>query len=484
MSAWMTDPIDINEFSSGKILYSVFNPLNDTMKTLSTSSEFQSIGIWTLLDEQAENRYCLGRYREKLLAWVCLHSTVSAPRVVTEIPKTKRFPATSPEHYRCLSHRYTIDGSTTFAANRPQHLPPSLYIGTISDTFYWVFQDGKDLSVDQEYDFDNENYITLTLAHLINIDFCTFPETYQGMLTQAMEQTKNFEDIAHFFLNKHIQEQLKHISSELSSKLGYQLRDKLLRTNKEDTDNFVLALCQKWKNSNKTSVSVEDLTCLVKTTLLPPILTKFKHLQIDTSKITANLTSLDVSDFSTNDFINLFTSAECICLFKQAFSRVQKPTLLKLLLTNHCNNYITFKNKLGDGLAGIFAGSGMVEGLNYVIEHSQSLAYQRNNMGETPFYLAAQNGHKNCVEVLLTLEEDARRQNIDFNEATNYERTPLEIAAINGHELVIKAMKEMKDINFNRVNNRFPLSSPLKLAVMHGHTAIVKNYATTRKYFH
>ena len=45
--------------------------------------------------------------------------------------------------------------------------------------------------------------------------------------------------------------------------------------------------------------------------------------------------------------------------------------------------------KLGDGLAGIFAGSGMVEGLNYVIKHSQSLAYQRNNTGQTPFYLAA-----------------------------------------------------------------------------------------------
>ena len=191
LSAWMTDPIDINEFSSGKILDSVFTPLNDTMKTMSVSSEFQSIGIWTLLDEQDENRYCLGRYHEKLLAWVCLHSTVSAPRVVTEIPKPKRSPAASPEHYHCLSHCYTIDGSPALSANGPQDLSPPLYIGTIGDTFYWVFQDGKNLSAGQEYNFDNENHITLTLAHLINIDFCTFPEiTYQGMLTQAMEQTQ------------------------------------------------------------------------------------------------------------------------------------------------------------------------------------------------------------------------------------------------------------------------------------------------------
>ena len=201
LSAWMTDPIDINEFSSGTMLDSFFKPLNDTMKSISTSSEFQSIGIWTLLDEQAKNRYCLGRYREKLLAWVCLHSTVSAPRVVTEIPKTKHSPATSPEHYRCLSHCYTIDGSPALSANGPQDLsPPLFYIGTIGDTFYWVFQDGKDLSAGQEYNFDNENHITLTLAHLINIDFCTFPEiTHQGMLTQAMEQTQKIEDIAHFF---------------------------------------------------------------------------------------------------------------------------------------------------------------------------------------------------------------------------------------------------------------------------------------------
>ena len=262
--------------------------------------------------------------------------------------------------------------------------------------------------------------------------------------------------------------------SELSSKLAYQLRDKLLRTNQEDSDNFVLSFCTKWKHSNKTSVSVEDLTCLVKTTLLPPILTKFKHLKIDTSKITANLTSHDVSDFSTNDFINLFTSTKCIRLFKQAFSRMQKPTLLKLLLTKRCNEDITLKNETGDGLAGIFAGSGMVEGLKYVIEHSQSLAYQRNNMGETPFYLAAQNGHKNCVEALLTLEEDAGMQHFHFNEATNNGQTPLDVAAINGHESVIEAMKKIKGINFNQVNTRYKLISPLSLAVHYGHTAVVK----------
>ena len=48
-------------------------------------------------------------------------------------------------------------------------------------------------------------------------------------------------------------------------------------------------------------------------------------------------------------------------------------------------------------------------------------------------------------------------QNIDFNEADKLWKGLLSmIAAINGHELVIKAMKEMKDINFNRVSNRFP----------------------------
>ena len=53
--------------------------------------------------------------------------------------------------------------------------------------------------------------------------------------------------------------------------------------------------------------------------------------------------------------------------------------------------------------------------------------------GETPLYLATQNGHEACVNMLLS-------KKADVSKAADNEVTPLHIAACNGHADCLKAL--------------------------------------------
>lgn len=56
--------------------------------------------------------------------------------------------------------------------------------------------------------------------------------------------------------------------------------------------------------------------------------------------------------------------------------------------------------------------------------------------GSTPLYLAAQNGHTECVRLLLATP------GIDVNKANNYGTTPLDTAANNGHTECARLIRE------------------------------------------
>ena len=61
------------------------------------------------------------------------------------------------------------------------------------------------------------------------------------------------------------------------------------------------------------------------------------------------------------------------------------------------------------------------------------------DVGATPLYIAAQNGHEAVVRALIEL-------GADINKAKDDGWTPLFIAAEKGHETVVRALIEMNNV--------------------------------------
>jgi ankyrin repeat protein len=67
---------------------------------------------------------------------------------------------------------------------------------------------------------------------------------------------------------------------------------------------------------------------------------------------------------------------------------------------------------------------------------------QACDTGETPLYIASQNGHEAGVQLLLS-------HNANVNQATNFGVTPLYIASQEGHHTVVQLLLA-QNANFNR----------------------------------
>ncbi|WP_163372555.1 ankyrin repeat domain-containing protein [Endozoicomonas acroporae] len=444
VQTWETEviaPFELTSERTGTLESALFKPVNHLLKT----SGEQSLDLRTVIEETGDGNYYLGRYREKLLAWVTSHFCESSARVFATIPAD-------------------VDSAW--------------HIGTINQLFFWVFNHDQYLPTGLSCPFDGNNHTTLTLPHLISIDFSTWPETtIYALLTQAMEQTDKAWHIASFFLQHTTIEQLDKIPVMVTRALANQLSDKLIKH--DDTFKETLYQCVVDHFASVTTFITPGITpgiaprvldWLIDTPLLKPVLLRLQQQGIDVLSITSRLASWQVSDFSHEDIKKLLTPHDCQRLFKQALILKQAETLSNLLLTGHCDQLTSFLNDDQDSPLACFASSGNLPGLEYLLKPGNPQVNQKNIHGSTPLHIAAKNGHVAFVRALLAIG------GIDVNVKNNNGVTPLYYAALRGHAECVTELLNTTGIDVNVTHN--DSLTPLHGAASEGHVVCVRALLT------
>ncbi|WP_422446872.1 ankyrin repeat domain-containing protein [Endozoicomonas sp. ALB091] len=444
VQTWETDviaPFELTSERTGTLESALFKPVNHLLQT----SGEQSLDLRAVIEETGDGNYYLGRYREKLLAWVASHFCESSARVFATIPAG-------------------VDSAW--------------HIGTINQLFFWVFNHDQYLPTGLACTFNANNHTSLTLPHLISIDFSTWPETtIYALLTQAMEQTDKARHIASFFLQHTTIEQLGKIPAMVTRALANQLSDKLIKH--DNTFKETLYQCVVDHFAPITTfippgitpgIAPRVLDWLIDTPLLKPVLLKLQQKGIDVLSITSCLASWQVSDFSHEDMKKLLTPHDCQRLFKQALILRQAETLSNLLLTGHCDQLTSIVNNDLDTPLACFASSGNLPGLEYLLKPGNPQVSQKNIHGSTPLHIAAENGHVAFVRALLTIH------GIDVNVKNNNGVTPLYYAALRGHAECVTELLNTTGIDVNVTHN--DSLTPLHGAASEGHVVCVRALLT------
>ena len=402
IAAWETDVIEPSQMTSEKTDAfdgKLFQPINHLLKT----AEKQPLNLWSLIEQNDDHSYRLDRHREKLLAWLSNHFCQSAVQVFATIPGAVR-------------------GA------------PGACIGTIGELFFWVFADDTALRAGQPCTFDTDNHISITLPHLITLDFTTWPKnTSHALLTQAMEQTDDPADIASFFLNPAINAQLSKTPAPIIQALSNQLVSKLVH----NPDDFKKRLCQCVGDqlAQQQTITPQTLHWLMDTPLLAPVLEALQG-KPGLASVTGQLATWQISDFSQDNVKTLLTDRDCKRLFSQAYKLNQPQILARLLLSGRCGHSMEKCRESGINLLAFFALAGVLPGVEYLLKFTTlDVNGVRTPRSPVPLSCAAKSGNIECLNALLAAP------GIQVNKRRNPDGwTPLHVAARNGHRACVIAL--------------------------------------------
>ena len=425
--AWETDDIDparITTDITQALENKLFRPVNHLLNT-STS---QALDLHTIAEENDDGYYRLNRHREKLLGWLTNYFYGPATSVFAVI--------------------YSDSQSCTC-------------IGSINQLFFWVFDHNPGLSAKQPCTFQSDNHTTLTLAHLTNVDFSTWPmKTSHALLTQAMGQTDSPKEISDFFLGRATTVQLAKMPRPVLEALAHQMSEKL--AHKPAT--FQKRLSRRIGKvlvRQSPKPPLKTLHWLLDTPLLEPVLFELYRAQQDITPLTGLLSSWQISGFCWQSLAALLTQQDCHRLFQQAFALKQGQTVCQLMLTGRCNS-LAWHPRYGraDYLC-LFARHGILPGLLYLLELPDTDVNGRNCHGWSPLAAAARFGNTQCLEALLA------EPGIDVNARTDSGNTALLKAVVRGHVACVRALLRADGIKPDLADHNN--WTPLQIAIKQGH---------------
>ena len=456
-SHWLISQTHSNENTAvgvDALISRVFNPVNSLMGT-TTNKPLNLAVVMDLCDNES---FHLKRHKEKILAWLASYFYRESATVFAKV---------------MLPDRRTA------------------YIGSINELFFWVFDHDQALSRGQPCSFTPDRYSSLTLAHLLTIDFSSWSDnTSHALLTQAMAQTHDPDEIAMFFLNFNVTVQLGAVHSSVRRVLSNQLCDKLVR----QVRTFREILCQNVCNSyigRSRSATESSLNWLINTPLLEPVLTGLSQGRVSISRVTKCLNTWQIADWPQHRLKALLSAKDCERLFKQAYHRRQLRTLGYLLLTGHCDRLayassdrLYGERKLGqpssESLLNLFARSGDLTSLKHLLMLSQQytltradahqaqadLINQRCKYGYTPLLSAARYGQVECMQEFLKI------RGVEVNVHNDSGCTALHLAAAYGQLSCVLVLLQVGSIDVNGLT--FRGMTPLNAAVARGHLDIVR----------
>lgn len=433
IAAWETDVITAGQITAERaqaLDNGLFKPVNHLLQT----SSGEALDLWGVIEESDDGCYRLNRFREKLLFWLSDHFCPSSGRIFAVIPN---------------------GGSS----------PGSSYIGSINDIFFWVFDQDHCLHIGQPCTLQADNHTTLTLAHLVAIDFSTWPQQVcYALLTQAMAQTESAEDIATFFLHRATSKEFSRTPELMLQVLFQQLREKLLCAPDHFMKKLKNAVVSQVVNTSKV-LQYWNLRWLLDTPLMQPALSLLKEAGFDVAPITVGLQTWQITDLSARELSALLTVHDCQRLFRQAIAKNQAQILYKLLLTGHCDS--VFMNQINPVKPlFLFASRGNLPGLTYLLTLSGNGSTGKVKFDWSPLNGAAKFGHTDCLAALLVLEG----ANVNYQDADG--ETPLHKAAKHGHLECIKLLLAATDINVNSADNKG--NTPLHRAARSGVVACIE----------
>lgn len=436
--AWETAVIDPAWITSDIIQTlenELFRPVNHLLKT----SPSQTLGLNAIAEENADGNYRLNRHREKLLGWVTDHFYGPAATVFAVI--------------------YSGSHSCTC-------------IGSINQLFYWVFDHNPGLSAKQACTFQADNHTTLTLAHLTNVDFSTWPQrTSHALLTQAMAQTDSPEEIADFFQGRATSAQLRKVPWPVNLALAHQVTDKLARKPVTFKERLSRSICQAVVRSSPRP-ELSTLRWLLDTPLLEPVLFDLYRERKNIVSLTKLLNSWQISSFGPQSLNTLLTVKDCRRLFHQAYTLDQGQTALNLLLTGRCDS-LAHDPGLGkaDYLC-FFARHGILSGVHYLLRLPFTDVNSNDSFGWTPLATAARFGNTQCLEALLAVE------GAQVNAKTNGGCTALTAAVSFSHVACVRILLNSNDLQVNAVDVEG--NAALNYAAIYGHAECIEALLTAK----
>lgn len=405
----------------------VFNPINCQMGTACANP----LNLAALMECSTDDSFHLGRHREKLCAWIATHFFGSDTRVFAPF----------------------YSGFGTHAG-----------IATINQLYFWVVCSDQPQRKGQALAFVPDQSQPVQLRHLQSIDFGTWSDaTALALLTQALEQTVGVNEVATFFLDSQVIRQIDRLPKLVMQTLSTVLREKLIYASKDWQQSLCEQVCEQFAGSTAV-VPSKALDWLSNTPLLPRVLTRLHRFGRDISRLTAQLDTRQIAEFSPESMAELLTETDCQRLFVQAFRSRQVQTVSDLLLTGHCDELIlrcgwekprkSIRMFRRDDFAGV----------HYLLTRTDINC--KDTRGLTPLFRAIANGHSFVARVLLNVP------GIEVNIHSTDGSTPLHRAARSGYQDVVSTLVGMSDTNVNSVDNED--ITPLHWAVYADHHLIVR----------